>query len=281
MNKCSNCGKDFEGRFCPECGTKVDAPTFCKKCGTPMKEGASFCTKCGYNPTTGEQPAAAQQAAQPQQQAPVATGRSEFTGGVFALFGHRFVLGLLTGITGFIAYPFIYCWYKKWLCSHTYIDGKQLSFDGSGGELIGKYIVWGLLSAITIGIYWLVKGAVNIAKWDAEHTHFADGSGDPAGSTFTGTWLGLFGHRFLAGFVTAITFSFGAYWAYCYMQRWQLSHTYVNGTQLGYDGKAIQLFGNIVKWTLLTIITLGIYSFWLNLKALKWDTSHTRFAANI
>ncbi len=277
MNKCSNCGTEFEGGFCPECGTKTATPSFCPQCGAPMKDGTSFCSKCGYNPATGAPSQAAAQA-----QAPVtATGKSEFTGGVFALFGHRFVLALVSSISGFIAYPFIYCWYKKWICEHTYIDGKQLRFDGDGGQLIGKYIVWGLLSIITLGIYWIIKGAVNISKWEAEHTHFADGSGNPAGSTFTGTWLGLFGHRFVAGFVTLITLSFGAYWAYCYLQRWQLSHTYYDGTQLGYDGKAIQLFGSIVKWGLLTLITLGIYSFWLSLKVLKWDTSHIRIASNI
>ena len=42
-----------------------------------------------------------------------------------------------------------------------------------------------------------------------------------------------------------------------------------------FDGKAIQLFGNWIKWVLLTTITLGIYSFWLNIKMKKWITKHT------
>lgn len=278
MNKCANCGTEFEGGFCPECGTKAATPSFCPQCGTPMKEGASFCSKCGYNPATGTPSAAAQAQAQPQAQAAPAVGKSEFTGGVFANFGHQFVLGFVTMITLGIAFPFIYCWYKKWMCSHTYINGKQLSFDGNGGQLIVKFIIWGLLSIITIGIYWIIKGAINIAAWEAEHTHFADGSGDPEGSKFTGKWYQLFGREVLIGFITVITLSFGTYWAICYLQRWYKSNTYVNGQQLAYDGKAIGLLGSIIKWVLLTIITCGIYSFWLNVKVIKWHTSHIVFA---
>ena len=63
MNKCSNCGNEFEGKFCPKCGTEfvASAPSFCKMCGTQLKEGAKFCHKCGYNAATGEKPAATQQ----------------------------------------------------------------------------------------------------------------------------------------------------------------------------------------------------------------------------
>ncbi len=51
MNKCKNCGTEFEGKFCPECGEKwlepVDpnAPHTCKKCGA-VYEG-KFCPECG------------------------------------------------------------------------------------------------------------------------------------------------------------------------------------------------------------------------------------------
>ena len=28
MNKCRNCGKEFEGKFCPECGVQVKLVVF-------------------------------------------------------------------------------------------------------------------------------------------------------------------------------------------------------------------------------------------------------------
>lgn len=47
--------------------------------------------------------------------------------------------------------------------------------------------------------------------------------------------------------------------------------------RLAFDGTAIGLFGNWIKWFLLSIITLGIYSFWLQIKLKKWIVSHTHY----
>lgn len=49
---------------------------------------------------------------------------------------------------------------------------------------------------------------------------------------------------------------------------WEAKHTVIEGRKLTFDGKAIELFGNWIKWLLLTIITIGIYGFWARL-ALK------------
>lgn len=59
---------------------------------------------------------------------------------------------------------------------------------------------------------------------------------------------------------------------------WETKHTVVNGHRLAFDGSAVQLFGNWIKWLLLTVITLGIYSFWLGIALKKWKTKHTHFA---
>ena len=48
MNKCSKCGAEFEGNFCPECGTPSQAPKVCPKCGAQLKENVKFCNNCGY-----------------------------------------------------------------------------------------------------------------------------------------------------------------------------------------------------------------------------------------
>ncbi len=48
--KCSNCGKEFEGRFCPECGARVqDEMDLCLVCGKERNDGEKFCSNCGYN----------------------------------------------------------------------------------------------------------------------------------------------------------------------------------------------------------------------------------------
>lgn len=49
MNKCSNCGTEFEGKFCPECGQRVQLAGVCPKCGAPHDEEVKFCPECGYS----------------------------------------------------------------------------------------------------------------------------------------------------------------------------------------------------------------------------------------
>ena len=61
------------------------------------------------------------------------------------------------------------------------------------------------------------------------------------------------------------------------IMNWETKHTVIEGKRLCFDGHAVQLFGNWIKWLLLTIITLGIYSFWLSIKLKKWITKHTHF----
>nr|DAM72144.1 MAG TPA: protein of unknown function (DUF898) [Caudoviricetes sp.] len=59
---------------------------------------------------------------------------------------------------------------------------------------------------------------------------------------------------------------------------WETKHTVINGKRLAFDGTAMQLFGNWIKWLLLTIVTIGIYGFWLSIALKKWKTKHTHFA---
>ncbi len=55
------------------------------------------------------------------------------------------------------------------------------------------------------------------------------------------------------------------------MINWKVKQTVIDGHRLYFDGTAMQLFGNWIKWLILTVITLGIYSFWLNIKLETMD----------
>ena len=82
------------------------------------------------------------------------------------------------------------------------------------------------------------------------------------------------------GILLAIVFAlfimeFGTSWAICVWKRWMAKHTRIDGRQIVFDGKAIQLFGCSIKWGFFTIITFGIYSWWVPLKMTAWSTSHT------
>lgn len=48
---CQNCGTEYEGNFCPNCGSKGDELQFsrCPNCGAERLNNAAFCGVCGYN----------------------------------------------------------------------------------------------------------------------------------------------------------------------------------------------------------------------------------------
>lgn len=205
----------------------------------------------------------------------VSTAESKFTGGAFANYFIRLCTILVSVITLGLAYPAISCWKLRWVASHTYINGKQLVFDGKGAQLFGKYIVWLLLSVITLGIYYVVAMKVSIIKWQTKHTHIVGVEGKE--SSFDGHWYQLLGWKIVHGIVFAVTLSLGLYWIHCHSERWFCKHKLIDGYRFAFNGKAIGYFGKCILWGLLTVITLGIYSFWLAVKSIKWTVSHTHF----
>lgn len=98
---------------------------------------------------------------------------SRFTGDVFGMLAVNLVTVFVTGISFSLAYPWILCWREKWFKEHTYINGRQLYFTGTGMQLFGNWLKWILLTVITFGIYslWL---PVKIEQWSVKHTCFAD-----------------------------------------------------------------------------------------------------------
>lgn len=97
---------------------------------------------------------------------------SKFTGGLLGLISINILQFLLVLVTLGFGAPWAICMKQRWIAKHTYIDGKQLVFDGTGGQLFGNYIKWFLLTLITLGIYgfWL---EIKMQQWLVKHTHMA------------------------------------------------------------------------------------------------------------
>lgn len=57
MHKCRECGNDFDGKFCPNCGMKWEDEQVCPNCGAKCSIGTRFCAECGHalNATSEEQ----------------------------------------------------------------------------------------------------------------------------------------------------------------------------------------------------------------------------------
>ena len=204
------------------------------------------------------------------------TKESDFTGGMFAYFGIQLLTVLATACSLGIAYPFMTCWRLRWEAEHTIIDGQKLTFDGNGGQLFGKYIIWWLLSIVTFGVYGLIWMPLHLNRWITKHTHFEGAT--KATSEFDGNIWQYLGVRIVARLVTGATLGFGTFWAHCYLERWQAKHTTYDGYRLQFDGTGMQYFGKCIVWVLLTVVTFGIYSFWLTIKSKKWTISHTHVA---
>lgn len=67
---------------------------------------------------------------------------SKFDGGLLGLIGVNLLTCLVSLITLTIAVPWMVCYKERWISRHTVIDGRRLTFDGSGIQLFGNYIKW-------------------------------------------------------------------------------------------------------------------------------------------
>ena len=88
------------------------------------------------------------------------------------MIGIGILQGIIIAFTLGIGTPWAICLKESWYAKHTKIDGRQVTFDGTGLQLFGTYIKWFLLTIVTLGIYsfWL---SIKMKAWVVSHTHLA------------------------------------------------------------------------------------------------------------
>lgn len=201
---CNNCGAQLEpgAAFCGNCGTKVVTepepkpvpmpesayepatvyePAAAFESAQPYEPAATFEPAQPYEPVGGNAvppvppmppapPMPAGGGAIPQSfGAPMTDWRSSrFEGSTAAHFGMTLVIGLLSALSLGFAVPALKCWYLRWKYRNTVIGGYRLKFNGTGGQLFGKWILWSLLCIVTVGIYtiWM---PVKLLEWETKH----------------------------------------------------------------------------------------------------------------
>ena len=98
-------------------------------------------------------------------------------------------------------------------------------------------------------------------------------------SSYDGGAVSNFLHLLVVFLFSSLTLFLAMPALVCWYFRWETSHVRINGRQLEFDGKGIQLFGKLVLWSFLTIITVGLYGiFRMPLNLQRWRTSHTHVA---
>ena len=95
---------------------------------------------------------------------------------------------------------------------------------------------------------------------------------------FDGGLLQLIGWSLLGSLVTICTLGICYPWALCMRYGWKVNHTTIGGKRLKFNGSAVGLFGQWVKWLLLSVVTIGIYGFWVGISLEKWKVKNTSFA---
>jgi tetratricopeptide (TPR) repeat protein/uncharacterized membrane protein YjgN (DUF898 family) len=188
------------------------------------------------------------------------------TGGQYfpTFFIHLFLISIVT----FGVYiPWAWVRLLRLRASHTLLNGKAVSFTGTGGQLLGLAIVQGLLTMITLGFYgpWAI---CKYCAWRAQNTLVGGKA-----SQFTGTGGSLFLfyliHLFL---LPAITLGIYLFWGIYRLYGWKEEHTRYGGETTSFGAG----FGQFLKISLicwfLNLITFNLYIPWALCRLYRWQT---------
>ena len=195
-------------------------------------------------------------------------GNCEFkgTGGDYfvTVFIHLFLLSIVT----FYIYA-AWAWVRllKQMASHTTINGKQVTFIGTGGQLFVICLVNIVLTIITLGIYgpW---ATCKYFTWRAKNT-LVDGRPSQFAGTGGSLFLFYLIHLFILPMLTLGLYSFyGVYRLYA----WKEEHTRYGGEKTSFGaGLGGFLKVSLLGWVL-NSITFGLFSPWAMCMLYKWQT---------
>jgi len=155
----------------------------------------------------------------------------------------------------------------------------KVEFHGKGGELFGKMLLGGFLTAITLGIYapWFVAQMNRYL-----HSRVTlRGQEWPVHPRFSGTGGEIFKMNLLGLFLCGITLGIYTPWFMARVARYWAEHTEAvsesgKSYRLAFDATGGQLFGALFVGMLLTGITLGIYTPWFMCKMARFMAQHSK-----
>lgn len=146
---------------------------------------------------------------------------------------------------------------------------RRFEFTGTGGALLGKFIVGMILTGITFGIYapWFI---VNLQKYICENLALKTEVGDVK-FEFNGTGGQLFGTYLVGTILTGLTMGIYYSWFMVKLTKYFTENTVGKAADgktyaLHFQGTGASLFGTVFVGALLTGLTFGIYAAWFMVK---------------
>ncbi|MBR2704579.1 MAG: DUF898 family protein [Clostridia bacterium] len=97
-------------------------------------------------------------------------GESYFDGNTLQFLGISILSFIINVLSFGLLYPFTVCIKLRWIHKHAFISKKDLEFTGSAVSLWGHYILWTVLSIVTLGIFALWIPILEL-KWQTKNTH--------------------------------------------------------------------------------------------------------------
>jgi uncharacterized membrane protein YjgN (DUF898 family) len=98
--------------------------------------------------------------------------RSVVDGSLIGRLGVRTAAAAITVATLGFGFPVGLVLVRRSQARHTTLDGRQVEFTGSAGELFRVWLLWWTLTLATLGVYgvWVVP---RVARWTRKHTRVA------------------------------------------------------------------------------------------------------------
>ena len=199
----------------------------------------------------------------------MAKGNCQFkgTGGQYfvTVIIHLAILGVITfGL--YMPWALVKLFRLK--ASHTTINGKPVSFTGTGGQLFLLCLVQGFITLITFGIYgpWAL---CKIFSWRAQNTFV-----DETPSQFVGTGGSLFFLYLIHLMILPIlTFGFYSYYGWFRFYAWKEERMRYGGEKTTFGGG----FGGFLKVTIISsiLVPLTLYLFlpWAIAMVFRWQVN--------
>lgn len=112
------------------------------------------------------------------------------------------------------------------------VDGKRVTFNGTGASLLGHWILWEFLTVITCGLFAFFI-PVGLQKWNMNHTYY-EGEKGAEDSRFDGNTFQYIGYNIMQFLLLVVTFGLAYPWTHKMILRWQTKHQLINNDRLIY-----------------------------------------------